>query len=395
MKKTTRCDFWEIFDGGTQKLHRTDEGYLIGRAVVTNVGVFPYRKADGSIVHEFRPPQEVFKKESMDSLVGKVITLDHPDVAVTPENYSELSVGSIGDGVSRDEYHLVAPLSINRTDAVASVETKSHRALSCGYEANSVEHEMRYVDEWTGEETVYPCPGVFLGMRYDRIQTDIIYNHVALVNRGRAGDAAVLRMDGAMTTEENPPEPRKDVTMTLKKLKLDNELEYEVPQEVAAAYGDLAKKVVDSASALEKAKTEHADAVGALKAQLDSATEKADEAKKLLEGEPARVDAAVKSVLVLRDAAAKVGVELKGDESPRDIKVAVIKVVSPKAKTDGADDAYINQRFDIAMEDVDAGTFKVTKVTDETPPKGKNDQALTNDSVDDAKTAYHKSLRKE
>ncbi len=393
-EKTLRYDYYEFFDGDEKKLERTAEGYLTGRAVVTNVGVFPYLQEDGTVSYELRPPEEVFKQSSMDSLRGKPVTNEHPTEAVTPENFKELAVGSIGDGISRDEYHLIAPITVNETAAVGDVEA-GKRALSCGYRTRRVQHDVTYTDGWTGKKKTYQCPGVWMGVYYDTIQTDIEYNHVALVSRGRAGDAAVLRMDGAMITDH---QPKKEMPMSTKKLRLDNELEYEVPQEVKVAYDAATKKVDDLTAQLAADKAAAERAQSEIKAQLDDAKEKLAEAKKTIDEFPTRVDAAVKNRLQLRDVATKAGVTLKGDESDRDVKVAVIKAMRPHtaATLAKADEAYIDGRFNIVCEDMDAGVSPSTNpVTQDGPKPGAKPAVTTDAAVDDAKKAYHDSLRKE
>ena len=62
----------------TDPFEQTPEGFLRGRACVTNIGVFPYRLEDGSIEYELRHPEDVFDSESMASLKLKPVTNNHP-----------------------------------------------------------------------------------------------------------------------------------------------------------------------------------------------------------------------------------------------------------------------------------------------------------------------------
>ena len=186
--------------------------------------------------------------------------------------------------------------------------------------------------------------------------------------------------------------------MSTKKLRLDNELEYEVPQEVKVLYDAATKKVDDLTAQLAADKAAAERAQSEIKAQLDDAKEKLDEAKKTIDEFPTRVDAAVKNRLQLRDVATKAGVTLKGDESDRDVKVAVIKAMRPHtaATLDKADEAYIDGRFNIVCEDMDAGVSPSTNpVTQDGPKPGVKPAVTTDAAVDDAKKAYHDSLRKE
>lgn len=161
-----------------QPLKKTDEGFLVGRAIATNIGVFPYTQADGTTRRELRLPEEVRKAESLDSLKMKPLTLDHPRAGIVkPETAKGLSVGSVGDDVRADSYHVSVPISVTDKDAIAAVSA-GKTSLSCGYTCD-LEH----------------TPGNWMGIKYDAIQRNIRYNHLAIVDAGRAGDAAKMHMD--------------------------------------------------------------------------------------------------------------------------------------------------------------------------------------------------------
>ena len=60
-----------------ERMKMTPEGFLAGRAIVTNVGVFPYLTEDG-VRYELRLPEEVFAKDSVKSLENCPMTNLHP-----------------------------------------------------------------------------------------------------------------------------------------------------------------------------------------------------------------------------------------------------------------------------------------------------------------------------
>lgn len=365
-----RSDYVD-FNFGTRetKFDETPEGFLIGRAVVTNVGVFPYRQADGSVRYELRPPEEVFKDTALASLRGKPLTNDHPTEAVTPENVKDLAVGSVGDGVSRDEMHVLAPITIVTKDAIAAVRG-GKRALSCGYRSklrtDRVTYPIKdYKDEVVGEK-VYECPGVWMGVPYDGIQTDLAYNHVAIVHKGRAGDAAVLRLDGAcQLSEDNHPPQKRENPMSTVKVRLDNDLEYDAAPEVAKAYTAV-KADLDEALELLNVESEghaatKADAekkASGLQAELDVAKEKIKELEGKLETakgdavDPAKLDAAVKARQALLDIAAKAGVVDATKLDAAGIKKAVLTKVRPGLALDGKGQVYLDAAFDAVSLDV-------------------------------------------
>lgn len=161
-------------------VRRTPQGGLDIPANLTRTGVFIYHNQDGSEFRELRPAAEVFDGESLDTLRGATLTVGHPGV-VRSDNWRELSVGHIGDDVKPAGQFVAARVRVQDSDAVGMVERKELVELSCGYTCD-----------------LDPTPGVFEGERYDAIQKNIRYNHVALgpPGWGRAGGEVRLRMDG-------------------------------------------------------------------------------------------------------------------------------------------------------------------------------------------------------
>lgn len=378
-------DFWS-FGNGAEKFKETPEGFLQGRAVLTNVGVFPYLRADGTVSMELRPPEEVFKQESMDSAKGKPFTDEHPTELVTPENWEKYSAGSVGENITRDDMHLLGFITIQKKQAILDVKA-GKRALSQGYTSNTVDHDMSYpINDWQGNQIdtkVYKCPGVWMGISYDKIQTNIVYNHTALVTKGRAGDDAVLRMDGAgilaldhiPQPKPNQTGPRADRSSKMKQFNIDN-VSFEVEDSAIPALQTLVKdkasltkdldeslgkldelttELDDKKKDLEKVRAEYDKMKAecdAKKAELASAKE---EAKKVEESIPGKVDSAIKTRLTLLDAAALAKINIQPDaEKPAmtndEISKAVIAVVYPGTKLDGQSETYVQVTFDLAMQ---------------------------------------------
>lgn len=159
---------------------RLDDGRLIVEATLTRSGVFVYHDlATGAERREYRPPAEVTSKKSMDSLKMVPVTDDHPPTMINAENADRYAAGQVGENVRIDGIHLVAPLAINRAVLVKKMD-RGKREVSCGYDCDL-------------EMTAGISPD---GEKYDAVQTNIMYNHVAIVDAGRAGSARA-RMDGA------------------------------------------------------------------------------------------------------------------------------------------------------------------------------------------------------
>lgn len=163
----------------SENIRETPEGYLICVGVpIARTGEYEYGQGetpidpgpDGKTII-LREESEVFRKATIASFEGKPLTIRHPEDFVAPDNWKDLAKGHIqnvrrGEGDDKDS--LIADILI--TDAVAISLVKSGmRGLSCGYEAE-------YIEDGKGRGR----------------QTDIVGNHLALVEEGRAGPAYAI-----------------------------------------------------------------------------------------------------------------------------------------------------------------------------------------------------------
>lgn len=174
-----RKDVFHLDTGSVRNVLKAPEGFMTIVGIPTRVGVFPYRNPDGSTRRELRHPDDVLRSDSLATLGGKPFTVNHPPVPVTPTNFEEYGAGSssneievIGDGLVKVVYN------VHREDAIRALNS-GFRQLSCGYRTD-----------------LLPESGTFRGQPYDARQTNIRYNHTALVGTGRAGPDCGLRMDG-------------------------------------------------------------------------------------------------------------------------------------------------------------------------------------------------------
>lgn len=369
----------------TTPFTKTAEGFLTGRAIVTSVGVFTYKNNDGGVVRELRLPQEVFSSDSLNSMKLKPMTNNHPTDNVNPANAKSLQIGSLGNNPSdwvsyaswepdnhnrglsgTDGFHVAIDMSITDATAIKDIEENNKFALSMGYFCEIEE-----------------LSGVWCGMAYDCIQRNIRYNHCALVDGARAGDAARIRLDGkdnnygihldsgdavlvditSGVTRGTQATNQEEMTM---KFRLDNGMEFDAPEGFVQAYvsmkekADSAKVRADDAeSALKKVETDLEKLkkeLSKMEAEKDDKKDRADKAEKELKeaqdalNDPKRIDAAIAAKLVLHEAAKNAGVEIKNDMSEMDIKKAVILSVFPEAKFDGKDETYVAARFDATVE---------------------------------------------
>lgn len=132
----------------------------------------------------YRDPVEL---ESAASTFERLpILSEHVQALDTTERHDELRIGSIGSRVVFEFPYLIADLCFDRADAIAAIEANTVRELSCGY---------RYTVDMTA--------GEIDGQKYDGIMRDIIGNHLALVEFGRAGRNVVVG-DEQPKIEEKP-----------------------------------------------------------------------------------------------------------------------------------------------------------------------------------------------
>ncbi len=163
----------------SENIRETPEGYLLCVGVpIARTGEYEYgpgetpiEVASGGVVLISRSDKEVFRPQTIASFEGKPLTIRHPAQFVAPGNWKDLAKGHIQNvrrGEGEDKDNLIADILI--TDSVAISLVKSGmRGLSCGYEAE------------------YTQTGKGRGK-----QTDIIGNHLALVEEGRAGSTYAI-----------------------------------------------------------------------------------------------------------------------------------------------------------------------------------------------------------
>ena len=300
------------YDNYSFQAIKTDEGFIKDSPIIGRTGILVYMNADGSTRREYRPPEEAFKADSLASIRGKPITMGHHGL-VTNETYKQSKpIGTVLSDGKQDGI-------IIRADVVIYDLNTDDREQSWGYQTDL-------------EETSGVTPE---GEHYDAIQRNIVYNHLAIVPRGRAGNAR-LNMDGEQILES-------EVDKMSKKIKLDNGIEYDVPAEVEVAFGAMIAKADEQKKELD-----------AMTAKFDSATAEIEKLKqdaaKAEADFKAKFDEAVKTTIELRTIASKHGIEKADEMSKDEIKKAVVAKVHPNLNLDGKSAEYIEVAFDLAKD---------------------------------------------
>ena len=167
-------------------------------------GEVPITSSSDGMVRVHRKPEDVFHEASIRSFHGKPLTIDHPDEDVTPENWNRLAKGIIfdprrGEGVEDDL--LLADILVCDAEAIRLIEDEGIEEVSGGYDA-------RYVEDEFNDGEGY--------------QTNIVANHVALVERGRCGPRCHIRDGGVlMRTMESVIQGIRDAFKSKDETKLD------------------------------------------------------------------------------------------------------------------------------------------------------------------------------
>lgn len=315
----------------------TSQGFLKVEGYATRTGIFEYVMDDGSIRKELRPADEVFKQESLESLSSVPVTNDHPPFMVHADNARAYTVGFTSEKVTRDEKFVKVGMTVIDLATIGEMKAAGKVQLSCGYTCD-----------------VEEAPGVFNGEPYDAVQKDIRYNHLAIVDRGRAGPDVRARLDGYNTgvmkrdgDERVNEEPKKGENKMSAKIKIDS-IEFEASESLAQAVQAKISKLDAAEKEVEKLK-------GKCDALEDELKAKKEEIEKVKADAPSREElrAEVRGRLDL-EATAKgiLGEDAKFDAntSDEDIKKQVISKVYPERKLDGKGAEYIDATYDFALE---------------------------------------------
>lgn len=325
MKRLIICD---RITYAVTKREFTDEGFLRVPGRVARSGTQQYLARElqledrdpNDVITVYRPSEEVFNADSLATYLGADVTINHPSDLVTPETYRSVAVGTV-TSVGRQVGDFVeADMLIKAKDSIEAVDAGKVQ-LSAGYTAE-YEHS----------------PGVTPdGVSYEFIQRDIRINHVALVDRARAGFQARLY--------DEKPEGHK-----MPKVVLDSASgrSVEVADEATAALiGDTIDRLTKRASDAEttaKAEKEKADK---MEAEKDAAEEKAEKAEKASNDEA--IKARIGEVTNVMTAARK----LAGDEftcdsvDPVEIKRAAMAAVNDSIDWADKADAYVEAAFEL------------------------------------------------
>ena len=277
----------------SEHLTETPEGYLVCLGVpIGRTGEQDYLPRelglDGEkLIKVYRKEQDVFKPSAIASFEGKPLTDNHPPEDVTSANYPMYAKGTVFNvrrgTLDSGEDALLCDIVVYDANLAAQIRNYEKREISCGYDCTYVSN---------GDDTYH--------------QEDIIGNHVAVVDKGRAGASVSIkdsipeqkgetrmgktqqsiwqRMFNAFVKDAEPSE----VLEAMDAMKGCDKAEDEAPGEKVEKsddkYAELAAKVdalaakVDKILAAEKREPEHKDdEIGALDEIVEELKEKKTE----------------------------------------------------------------------------------------------------------------------
>jgi hypothetical protein len=248
----SRYDFAPITGSET-----TDEGYLRVWCRAARSGTQLYKRADGSQVREYRPPEEVSNPESLSTFGMKPATWGHPPVLLDSANTKKFQVGYSGSQVRYNDGFVEVALVVTDQDAIEKIKRKDATEVSAGYKVD-----------------FDPTPGVTPeGESYDGVQRNIRVNHIAIVPRGRAGPEVRLLMDRmdaadavAFDSALQPCTPASPVMATVK---LDG-LEIDLPAEAASAVQSFARDMERQLKAVTTERDELSNKLDAQQEEIDN-----------------------------------------------------------------------------------------------------------------------------
>lgn len=343
------------YDHGELVLSKAQGGFRRYDVKIARAGVFPYVYQDGSVRMEAKLPDDLFSKTTLDSAKGAPITEDHVPPSdsrglVTPDNYQKYVKGALGDAITVQDGHICGAETLFDKGLTAKVDAGEKVEVSIGFELD-----------------IDPTPGEYNGVKYDAVQRNIRINHVAHVDKGRAGETVRVQLDSvpqdvhiAIMQKGDPmsKQPANQVKADSAETKLsilERVLKLVGFDSAPAAPAEPANKPADGAATNEELQKQIAD----LTKKLADATAKIEELTKAAQPdaaatETAAMDAKIAKREALRDAAKIIIPDVKLDGlSERDIKLKIIaaKLPFPEGTRQDASlsDVHVDAQFQAAV----------------------------------------------
>ena len=188
----------------------------------------PIKVAKGTdVAYVQRTDKTLFAPDTLASFVGASIVDEHPEVDVTPENWKKLAKGTVltarrGEGDDADL--VIGDVLVTDAALIRSIQS-GKREVSAGYDA-----DYEQISDGVGQ------------------QTNIIVNHIALVEKGRCGPRC------AIGDREYQPPTKGKPQMATKRVQIKTGASRRVTLDT------LRKRVIDAETALQTAQEAESEA---------------------------------------------------------------------------------------------------------------------------------------
>lgn len=333
----------------------SEEGYLTVPANIARTGIQDYSAYEMGVTNSdpnrifkvLRPAEEVFKDESLNSFANKPVTLNHPPELVNAKNYNTYSVGFSGNTVKKDGDFVLTELRITDESAIKDVESGKIE-LSNGYVCDI---------EWSSGTTES-------GEKYDAIQRNIRGNHIAIVDRARAGPACKI----ADQQNNNFINTSKNMKITI------DGVDYEVSDQAGQAIAKLQNQIIDQDATYKQKDKDLICKEKEIKSVTDSMQAKLDDALSKIPTTES-LDQMVFCRISLIDSVRKISPDFNWNgKDEATIKREIVGDTYPNIQLDSVSDDYVAARFDILLESresnpqstLDAALIKNTMVDNQT-----------------------------
>lgn len=327
-------------------------GFLhIPNVPIARVGVFPYRKGNDSVEMEAKLPTELLADTAVESANNKVVTNDHPPVLVDKDNAGQYTKGFTSGNAHVDGDTVRVDMTIMDKDLINEIQNKGKEELSIGFETE-----------------VSPEKGEYKGVKYDSVQRNIQINHVAVVDRGRAGHSIRLTGDAAEMIDGT----KKGENMAFKKVMFDG-AEITVDENDVPAVENAQKKSDDKQAKIDELKSK----IAKLQAQLKELQGNSDDSKQEAADSKKEADQAKAKADALEAELADYKKKYEGDAFDKAVanRLSLIEEVKP----------YLGDSYDFAG--------KTSQELKKAAIKSVNDSVDLEDKNSDYVDAYFDSLK--
>ena len=317
------------------------------------------------IFNVLRHPEDVTDPESVATYENIIATDEHPnDRWIYIDNVKEHQRGQVSNvKVAGDT--IEGLLTITDQDLIDKIQ-KGKVEVSLGYAYKLIAED-----------------GEYNGEPYQFRYTDMIANHLSIVEKGRCGEQCRITDDNYATiTDEIPNQRVVDMKIMINGIEfdVDDALGEAIMAERAAKESDM-EETTKMAEDMEEEVVEVKKANDKLQARVDAANDSK------------MTDAKINELVVERAGLVAFAQGVCGDSMPDSTEPLAIKTAVVEKhfniSMDGKSAAYIDARFDMVKEDQVAHDSSVTKLAEDMKKK----KILANDNekvASDARAAYIK-----